>query len=416
MSQPQKSANRPQIVLSYRTMMKSLITSVQANVPVALWSKPGWGKTAMVKEIVEIADRTAKGKHKEWEERKSAAKEAGTEFVEPEPHDGAVLYSFLLSHMTEGDFGIPFVVDVKDENGKITGQAAQFLPPNVLPFKQFVTADPALRNKRIFVFFDEADRASIQIQNIAMQLVNEKRVNGNYLADNVTILLAGNGTTDFGTNPLTGAMANRIAHLYLDTESQNALRDWTQHAEKKEVLPAIRSFAVQRHPIWRGEGSENLSENAFPSPRSWFMLSDELKALDSLAFKAKWSEDDVKSIRTAKTYGIVGSVAGKEFLEFLAQEANLPKIEDIISDPANAPIMPDANPNYSIITLLCDHIKFNPGDCDKVAVYVNRLADEPRDSAFQVLAERQPVFRESQAYQTWQSQHDKYISNHKKAA
>jgi hypothetical protein len=204
---------------------------------------------------------------------------------------------------------------------------------------------PALNSTRpAVIFFDEFDRGLLPVQNAALQIILDKRIGEHRFPDNVWIVAAGNGETDArGTNKLSGAAANRLAHFYIKPDHEAAARFWESNPDRFHVaLPEFiryRPNLIHSAPI--------KGEHAFASPRQYEEFSKYL----------------LRDVPDAARYhfgrALLGTPAITDFEAFWRVRRELRPIRDMIADP-----------------LGCD-IPAAPGAVYAVAGAVSRTMDFP---------------------------------------
>jgi hypothetical protein len=357
-----------------------------ANIPVALWGKPGIGKSSLIKQILNELPPITIGKEKrEWK-----------------------LFDFRLSDKEPSDLGgIPFPIE---------GARVKFLvikpdeehPENGLPFDSDVPA---------IVLLDEFDRADLSVQNVALQIILDRRVNGHYLSLNARIILAGNATTDVGTTPLSKAAANRIVHLYITSDGEPALNSYLDYAEKAGVSPILRGFARFKQNVWNGNSTADkneiqMEEMAYATPRSF----DYADRICMEADKAKYKTSDI--IR-AVVAGCVGVGPATEFLQYRDTFSKAPNIFDIIDNPEKIEVPKVVDVLYSLTLALTDYAseegKLTAKEKEEkakiaiaVAKYGLRWPEEPAAFLFKKLREKAPSVETSAPFKEWKKR-DRYV-------
>jgi MoxR-like ATPase len=200
------------IKLNPEQTARAIVLCIKANLPVAVWCKPGTGKSSI---IAQIAKRLG------WK-----------------------LHDVRLGDKETSDFAIPYPVD-----GKL-----EYLMTDLLPFEGAGDDE-----EKSIILLDEYDRAKMAVQNMSLQITLDRKVFGRNLKKNARIVLAGNQCTDIGTNQLSEASATRMVHIYMETESEAALQAWDGWAEEAGITPEMRAFAQYRKDVWNGpEGGEMI--------------------------------------------------------------------------------------------------------------------------------------------------------------
>jgi hypothetical protein len=189
--------------------------------------------------------------------------------------------------------GLPFI----DESG-----VSRFAPPSFLP----------VEGKGI-LFLDEINLASQAIQNVAMQLVLDRKVGDYTLPDGWFVIAAGNRVEDrAAVSQMPAPLTNRFLHLTLRAD----LNAWKDYAIGAEVSEKIISFLNFRPDLLH---SFNKNAIAWPSPRTWDYASRLLSVGLGIA-------------------SAVGDSAAAEFNSFSILYNTLPDVSCILSGQMNIPV------------------------------------------------------------------------------
>jgi hypothetical protein len=293
-------------------MKPSRLTKVLASMlgqrwPAFIWGPPGIGKSAIVHHI---------------------AKQAGLEVID--------LRASLLDPTDLR--GIPAIVDGR----------AVWCPPSFLPKPD---SAPGI------LFLDEINAAPPLVQASLYQLVLDRRVGEYVLPNDWWIVAAGNRQKDRAvTFRMSSALANRFVHIDLETD----VSDWRNWALNNEIDPLVISFIGYRPGLLREDPTDT---NAFPTPRSWEMLSDVLKK-----FGGQKASADILP-------GIVGEGAAQEFSVFVRQALNAKQMEEIVGDPEKA-VLPKALHGLHVLTTWLVHSSSRDDVVSASAILLNRLPVE----------------------------------------
>ncbi len=267
------------------TRVKEVLEQLMSNRwPVFLWGPPGVGKSSVVQQVA-----AARG----WELRDVRA-----------------------SLLDPTDLrGIPYV-----EGGR-----AFWAPPSFLP------SDP---NSEGVLFFDELNAAPPLVQASLYQLTLDRRIGEYVLPEGWRLLAAGNRAEDRSVVfRMPSALANRFTHLDFEPNFE----DWRVWALDHQIHPLIVSFLSMRRELLFDASSE---ERAFPTPRSWAILSDHLKQLEGTALL-----DEV-------AVGTVGEGAAMELSGYRQEAISEEQILRLIQDPRQEPIPSTLGDQYALISYL----------------------------------------------------------------
>lgn len=287
---------------------------VPLRMPVMLWGSPGIGKTYMAKQTAEELD-----------------------------------YNLIISHPITDDptdyKGLPFAVEI---NGV---HQATFLP-----FGHFMHALDASRPT--IWFFDDMGHGVPAVQAAAMQLIEERTINGNRLPDTLTFLCASNHTTDrAGVHRMIAPLANRFG-CHLDVEVST--EDWQAWAVVNKVAPEIRSF-INFRPALLHQFRPDSGDRAFASPRSWHKMS--------MILGTNMPDDLLPQVAS----GCVGTGPAAEFLGFLRTYRDLPDIDQVLADPAGTSVPTEPSVVFALCGALVERIRGNKGPVAAFSKYVARM-------------------------------------------
>lgn len=288
---------------------KELIeTCITAQQPVFLWGGPGIGKSDIVKSI---------------------AKEHEIPLIDFR----ALLYEPIDLR------GLPSIAE-----GITKWNIPDFLPKE---------------GEGIF-FLDELNAAPQSMQAACYQLILDRKIGDYKLPDGWSIIAAGNRETDRGAaQRMQAPLANRFIHLTLEPDTD----DWIQWAINNGIIIEILAFLRFRPNLLYAFDPAKSNEKAFPTPRSWAMLS---RLLDNL--------NAPQVIRHNAILGMVGPAATAEFSGFLDIYRELPSIDSILLDPTSAPIPEKPAALYAVCTALAR--KASQHSIGRIIQYANRLRDE----------------------------------------
>lgn len=235
---------------------KHLNSLINGNIKtsVMMWGAPGIGKSSVVNSV---------------------AKSNGMDVID-----------VRLSQLAPTDLrGLPYV-----EEGK-----ACFAPPSFLP-----------QSGRGILFLDEVNLAPPAIQNVAMQLVLDRKVGDYTVPDGWFIFAAGNRVEDrAAVSQMPAPLTNRFLHFTIEAN----LNSWKEYALMNGVEEKVISFLNFRPNLLH---SFNKNAIAWPSPRSWEFASDLLKI-------------------GMPVDPAVGEGASAEFNSFVKLYSKLPDVDKILS-------------------------------------------------------------------------------------
>ena len=159
-----------------------------------------------------------------------------------------------LSQMTEGDIiGLP----------ELTDGVTRFAPVD-----WFVKAC----ENPVILFFDELNRATIEVQQCAFQIVLDRELNGHKLHPQTRVYAAVNEGSEYQVSEMDPALLRR----FFVTELEPTTADWlTWAAKDNNVDIVIRDF-IKKYPAHLRHQGELQPGKVYPNPASWDRLNQSL--------------------------------------------------------------------------------------------------------------------------------------------
>lgn len=175
---------------------------------------------------------------------------------------------------------------------------------------QIFQMDPS--NKVInILFLDEISAAPQSVQAAAYQITLDRTVGEHKLPENCIVIAAGNRTTDKSVAyKMPKALANRLMHI----EIEGSFKSWKKWAKETGINKNVIDFLSdnRRYFIY----SESSDDLAFPTPRSWEMVSNIFNCVS----------DDPNLVHDL-VEGIVGKEASIHLFSWIKEKQNI-LIED----------------------------------------------------------------------------------------
>lgn len=166
-----------------------------------------------------------------------------------------------------------------------------------------------------FILFDEITSAPPSIQAAAYQYILDRCMGEHKIPDGWMIIAAGNLQSDRG---VTFQMAAPLLNRMCEVEVVTVLDDWISHAVVRGVKPEVTSFLKDRPDLLHKFEGKGAIE-PFPSPRSWFAISDGME----LELRP---EDRIEMFK-----GDIGFEAATAFEGHLRYFETLPRLDDILN-------------------------------------------------------------------------------------
>ncbi len=166
------------------------------------------------------------------------------------------------------------------------------------------------------LFLDELSACTQSVQAAAYQITLDRVIGEHKLPDNCIVIAAGNRGTDNSVSyRMPRALANRLCHF----EIIPSFSSWVSWAEKNKIDNRIIKFLKMRNDCFYCE-PEDMNEQAYPTPRSWEMASNIIRAFNGDAEKAK-----------NMIMGCVGISAATDFFTWYRSDKRIPEVRDIFS-------------------------------------------------------------------------------------
>ncbi len=273
---------------------KAIRKAIAKRRPVFLWGPPGIGKSDIVKQIGEDANREV----------------IDVRLALWEPTDIK---------------GIPYY---NAELGKMV-----WAPPAELPVDPESTA---------LIFLDELNSAPPAVQAAAYQLILNRRVGTYVLPKGVDIVAAGNREGDRGvTYRMPAPLANRFVHL----EAKVAFDDWQEWAVMNGIHPEdVGYVGFAKQDLY--DFDPKSASKAFATPRSWCFVSDLLDDDDT-------DSDTLQDLVS----GAIGDGLAVKFMAHRKIASKLPKASDVLDGKVKDLQIKEVSAMYSLTVSLCYELK-----------------------------------------------------------
>ena len=200
------------------------------------------------------------------------------------------------------------------------------------------------------------------------------------LPDGWVVIAAGNPASERGVHfAMPRPLRNRFVHLDLEPD----LDDWCRWAVKAQVRPEIIAF-LRFKPDLLHTADSTADANAWPTPRSWEMASQVLCGIarrQKTQFLSGTSEFEAQLLD-----GTVGPAAASELVAFIRLFRQLPSIDEILLNPATAPLPTEPSAQIAIATALGRVL--SDTSVGRGIAYLDRMPTEMRVMAMRDAAAR----------------------------
>ena len=191
---------------------------------------------------------------------------------------------------------------------------------------------------------DEISAAPPSVQAAAYQITLDRTVGEHALPENCIVIAAGNRVTDRSVAyAMPKALANRLCHLEIRTDPA-AWHDW---AVVRGLHPYVVGY-LQYNPVALMRFETTASDTAFPTPRSWEMVSNILDTVSS-------DPDTVYPLLA----GCIGIGAASALRDWATVCRSLPSMEDIFHG-RQVPIPRSAEARLALRSMMAAYARSHP--------------------------------------------------------
>lgn len=209
----------------------------------------------------------------------------------------------------------------------------------------------ASRNTVNLLFLDEISAAPPSVQAAAYQIALDHTVGEHKLPDNCIVIAAGNRVTDKSVAyKMPKALANRLCHI----EMESNFESWRKWAVGGGIHEKIIGFLSARNDLLMGFDASR-EDLAFPTPRSWEMVSRLLNATGIAPEKLH-----------PLIAGCVGTGVAAEFRTWCRIYASIPRTEDIFAGK-RVPVPKETDALYALISSMTVYAREHKNDLNAIA-------------------------------------------------
>ncbi len=227
--------------------------------------------------------------------------------------------------------------------------------------------------------FDEFGHASVQLQQMAYSLVLDRSLGGYKMPARHRILLASNTRTDGGgDNKMLKPLENRMAHVTVENDAPGLIEKMKLWGWDSRLVAFLTLRPGEIHNV-------SATDPSFSTPRSLEMFNTVLKTLP-IDTKGAVLDDMAKAV--------CGDGFARQFMTFITNlGANLPKIPEILANPAKAKVPTDPHFQYVVASAVAKNI--DTKTASKFAEYLGRLMPDIRSMAAHDAIARDPSLRDN---------------------
>jgi len=260
---------------------------------------------------------------------------------------------------------------------RTTAGKATFAPFTIFP----IQGDPLPEGyDGWLLILDEFNSAPKSVQAAAYKIILDKMVGQEKLHENVAIVAAGNLATDKAiVNSLGTAMQSRLIHIEMIAD----LEEFKAYAYANNFDKRIISF-LDFQPSKLHVFKPDHHDKTFPCPRTWEFVSKLIK------------DKNFNKINLALLAGTISEGVATEFYTFLQEFENLPAFKDILGNPEQTPVPPEASTKFALTTSLLDLT--NKDSFEQIAKYIQKFPPENQVLFFKNFVKQTPSIRTSTVF------------------
>ncbi len=213
------------------------------------------------------------------------------------------------------------------------------------------------------LFLDEISAAPQSVQAAAYQITLDRVIGEHRLPDNCIVIAAGNRTTDKSVAyKMPKALANRLMHI----EVKLSFSSWKKWAIENGVHPYVVGFLdFKRDSLMAFDPQSD--HVAFPTPRSWEMVSNLLNHLGS-------EPEDIAGLIS----GLIGTSVASEFINWSKIYNELPDV-DMIFDGKAVKVPQSADCLYALTSAMSSYAAEHRDDMGRMRNSIRYAMKMPPD-------------------------------------
>ena len=280
-----------------------------------------------------------------------------------------------LSQMTEGDIiGLPELID----------GVTRFAPVDWLV--------NACKNP-VVLFFDELNRATLEVQQCAFQIVLDRELNGHKLHPETRVYAAINEGSEYQVLDMDPALLRRFWTMALEP----TVEDWLMWASQRNDISKIMQAFVKNYPNFLRHTGELEPGKVYPNPASWHRLST------SLSYSNMNPDDYVNKNLPEIFYpmckGFIGDEASIKFVDFIREYELKFSADDVLNHWAEKEIdilALNEDKKNDLIEQIMTHLRdenneLTMSQIDNVSNFIKKCPDEMIVNFFNLIMETKQV-------------------------
>lgn len=236
---------------------------------------------------------------------------------------------------------------------------SRWLPPSLFPLQSLV--DRGHMPARGCWVLEELASAPRAVQVAAFQIVLDREINGQKLADGWFICATSNRLEDRSViNAMPSPLVSRFGHCELSTTAG----EWADWAMRNGVDHRLVSYArFKPKALYSFDPNNWVQDTPYACPRSFHALSDDIRA---------WEECfPGRPVPRHLIVSKIGKEVGDEFFAYLDIFKELPTIEEVCQNPMTAKLPREASAIFAITAALAR--KANRDNLTALYAYFSRF-------------------------------------------
>lgn len=318
-----------------KKLKDEIIVCMKKGIVPLVKSSPGLGKSSIIAEIAELYNLK--------------------------------LIDLRLSQCTPEDLqGFPMRV----------GNKATFTPFDVFPLED---EDIPEGYDGWMLFLDELTSASKPVQAAGYKLILDRMVGSFHLHKRCVVVAAGNKMSDKAVvTQMSTALQSRVTHYELEP----SMKDFSEYANGPGNIDYRIMGFLNYQPDKLMDFRPDHTDHTFACPRTWEFLSRLIQ-----------DEQHIDESLAPRIAGTIGSGCATEFITFSKEYDRIPKLRDILDQPASLAIPREASTKYATLSMMIHN--HDEKNLDDLITYAERFPME-----FQVIFVRGIVAKSPQLRST----------------
>ena len=281
-----------------------------------------------------------------------------------------------LSQMTEGDIiGLPELVD---------------------GVTRFAPVDWLVRacEEPVVLFFDELNRATLEVQQCAFQIVLDRELNGKKLHPQTRVYAAVNEGSEYQVLDMDPALLRRFWTMELEPTTE----DWLIWASQRSDMATMVTEFIKSYPMFLRHKGDLEPGKVYPNPASWHRLSSSLKfaSMDPDDFV---NNKNLPDIFYPMCKGFIGDEASIKFVDFIREYECKFSAEDVLDSWAEKKdliLQLNEDKKNDLIDQIMSHVKDETNEItldqiNNASDYVKACPDEMLVNFFNLIMETKNV-------------------------